>query len=138
MSHADPIYQLEHRQKTVAWSSQLVTELSRALRASRVLYEHNTDTPTFPDTDRLCRLAFVVFWTCFDQMQNNLISQAGSMQTHGTPNDMLTAMNQVSILKKALVLVLEPCGTAYVVFSGTLLHFTTFQYYDAPDIRNTC
>jgi POT family proton-dependent oligopeptide transporter len=44
MSHADPVYQLEHRQKTVSWSGQLVAELKRALRASRVLYESNVES----------------------------------------------------------------------------------------------
>jgi POT family proton-dependent oligopeptide transporter len=36
-----------------------------------------------------------MFYVCFDQMQNNLISQAGQMETNGTPNDLLPAMNQV-------------------------------------------
>ncbi|KAF2686280.1 MFS general substrate transporter [Lentithecium fluviatile CBS 122367] len=80
MARAEPVYQLQHRHKTVPWSSQLVNELRRALRASRVL------------------LAFIVYWTCFDQMQNNLISQAGSMKGNGTPNDMLPAMNQVGCI----------------------------------------
>ncbi|KAF1847658.1 MFS general substrate transporter [Cucurbitaria berberidis CBS 394.84] len=80
MKHADPEYQLEHRRKTVAWSSTLVDELTRGLRACRVL------------------LAFVMFYICFDQMQNNLISQAGQMKTGSTPNDLLPAMNQVGCI----------------------------------------
>jgi POT family proton-dependent oligopeptide transporter len=43
-------------------------------------------------------LAFIMFYICFDQMQNNLISQAGQMQTNGTPNDLLPAMNQVGCI----------------------------------------
>jgi hypothetical protein len=43
-------------------------------------------------------LAFVMYYVCFDQMQNNLISQAGQMQTNGTPNDMLPAINQVGCI----------------------------------------
>ncbi|RMZ71907.1 oligopeptide transporter [Pyrenophora seminiperda CCB06] len=39
-----------------------------------------------------------MFYICFDQMQNNLISQAGQMQTNGTPNDLLPAMNQVGCI----------------------------------------
>ncbi|KAJ4332563.1 peptide transporter ptr2 [Ascochyta clinopodiicola] len=39
-----------------------------------------------------------MFYVCFDQMQNNLISQAGQMQTNGTPNDLLPAMNQVGCI----------------------------------------
>jgi POT family proton-dependent oligopeptide transporter len=43
-------------------------------------------------------LAFVIFYLCFDQMQNNLISQAGQMESSGTPNDLLPAMNQVGCI----------------------------------------
>jgi POT family proton-dependent oligopeptide transporter len=39
-----------------------------------------------------------MFYVCFDQMQNNLISQAGQMETRGTPNDLLPAMNQVGCI----------------------------------------
>lgn len=39
-----------------------------------------------------------MFYICFDQMQNNLISQAGQMETNGTPNDLLPAMNQVGCI----------------------------------------
>jgi POT family proton-dependent oligopeptide transporter len=80
MAHAQPEYQIEHRQRTVSWSSQLVDEVTRGLQACRVL------------------IAFVVFYVCFDQMQNNLISQAAEMETHGTPNDLVPAMNQVGCI----------------------------------------
>ena len=80
MAHAQPEYQIEHHQRTVPWSSQLVNEVTRGLQACRVL------------------IAFVVFYVCFDQMQNNLISQASEMETHGTPNDLVPAMNQVGCI----------------------------------------
>ncbi|KAF2792805.1 hypothetical protein K505DRAFT_245859, partial [Melanomma pulvis-pyrius CBS 109.77] len=80
MTHAEPAYQLEHRGKTVSWSSQLVCELSSGLKACRVL------------------IAFVVFYICFDQMQNNLISQAATMEPHNIPNDIMPAMNQVACI----------------------------------------
>ncbi|CAO2651366.1 Nn.00g039360.m01.CDS01 [Neocucurbitaria sp. VM-36] len=80
MKRANPEYQFEHCHKKVAWSSKLVDELTRGLRACRVL------------------LAFVMFYICFDQMQNNLISQAGQMKTGNTPNDLLPAMNQVGCI----------------------------------------
>ena len=76
MARAQPEYQLEHRQHTVLWTSELVTEVTRGLQACRVL------------------IAFVVFYLCYDQMQNNLISQAAEMETNGTPNDLVPAMNQ--------------------------------------------
>lgn len=39
-----------------------------------------------------------MFYICFDQMQNNLISQAAQMEASGTPNDILPAMNQVGCI----------------------------------------
>jgi dipeptide/tripeptide permease len=39
-----------------------------------------------------------MFYLCFDQMQNNLISQAGQMETKGVPNDLIPAMNQVGCI----------------------------------------
>lgn len=80
MAHAHPKYQLEHRQHTVSWDSKLVVEVTRGLQACRVL------------------VAFVVFYVCFDQMQNNLISQAAEMETNGTPNDLVPAMNQAGCI----------------------------------------
>ncbi|KAF2875212.1 POT family-domain-containing protein, partial [Massariosphaeria phaeospora] len=80
MERAEPAYQLEHYNRTVAWSSRLVNELTRGLKACRVL------------------LAFIVFYVCFDQMQNNLVSQAGQMKTYDIPNDMMPAMNQVACI----------------------------------------
>ncbi|OAG04592.1 peptide transporter PTR2-A [Paraphaeosphaeria sporulosa] len=80
LTRTEPEYQLEHHRKVVPWSGQLVHELRRALQGCRVL------------------LAFIVFYICFDQMQNNLISQSAQMETSGTPNDMLPAMNQVGCI----------------------------------------
>ncbi|KAL6150416.1 peptide transporter ptr2 [Exserohilum turcicum] len=80
MEHADPHYRSVHGKKAVAWSSQFVVEITRALGACRVL------------------LAFVVFYICFDQMQNNLISQAGHMNKGKTPNEVVPSMNQVACI----------------------------------------
>lgn len=80
MDRAEPEYQEAHGQSAVSWTSTTVQELTRGLRACRVL------------------LAFVVFYVCFDQMQNNLISQAGQMKSGGTPNDLVPAMNQVGCI----------------------------------------
>jgi POT family proton-dependent oligopeptide transporter len=80
MKRADPEYQLEHYQKAVSWTGSMVEELTRGLRGCRVL------------------LTFVMFYVCFDQMQNNLISQAGQLNTKSTPNDLLPALNQVGCI----------------------------------------
>lgn len=58
MKRTQPVHQLEHHCRIVSWSGNMVDELTKGLRACRVL------------------LAFVTFYICFDQMQSNLISQA--------------------------------------------------------------
>ncbi|KAI4679642.1 uncharacterized protein J4E84_008164 [Alternaria hordeiaustralica] len=127
MDRADPAYQRLEKSKEVPWSSQFVDELTRALGACRVL------------------LAFIVFYICFDQMQNNLISQASDMDTGSTPNDVLPGMNQVAciIVSPFVEYVLNPMlakrriylkpvtriaiGFCFVVLS--MLHATLVQHY---------
>ena len=71
-------------------------------------------------------IAFVMFYICFDQMQNNLISQAAQMEASGTPNDLLPAMNQVGCI------VLGPLIQGWVY---PLLHRR--QIYLKPIVRIT-
>jgi POT family proton-dependent oligopeptide transporter len=105
MKRADPIYQLEYQNKTVSWTDSMVDELTRGLRACRVL------------------LAFVVFWVCFDQMQNNLISQAGQMEMNSTPNDLLPAMNQVGciVMGPLIQMVLYPLLHRRRIYIGPIM-----------------
>src|SRR2546421_6302876 len=35
---------------------------------------------------------------CFNQMQNNLVSQAGQMELHGLPNDTIQALNPIACI----------------------------------------
>ncbi|KAG9187609.1 hypothetical protein G6011_05480 [Alternaria panax] len=92
MKRADPLYQRTQKGNEVSWSGQFVDEIARALGACRVL------------------LAFIVFYICFDQMQNNLISQASNMNTGSTPNDILPGMNQVGciVISPFVAYVLNP------------------------------
>jgi POT family proton-dependent oligopeptide transporter len=48
--------------------------------------------------DARSSLAFVMFYVCFDQMQNNLISQTSRMDTNGAPNDLIPVLNQVGCI----------------------------------------
>ncbi|EMD63902.1 hypothetical protein COCSADRAFT_182073 [Bipolaris sorokiniana ND90Pr] len=92
MKRTDPAYQLANRGKIVPWSSELSNEITRALGACRVL------------------LAFIIFYICFDQMQNNLISQAGDMNKGQTPNEVVPSMNQVAciVISPLVEYVLDP------------------------------
>jgi POT family proton-dependent oligopeptide transporter len=108
MKRTDPDYQFEHRHKLVSWDGNMVAELTRGLRGCRVL------------------LVFVTFWVCFDQMQNNLISQAGQMKTDSTPNDLLPALNQVGciILSPLIQMVLYPLLHRRRIYIGPIMRIT--------------
>ncbi|KAI3392481.1 hypothetical protein diail_5645 [Diaporthe ilicicola] len=52
------------------------------------------------DTWKACRMfsTFTIAWLCWDQGENNLISQAGQMNTIGVPNDMIYFLNPVVLV----------------------------------------
>lgn len=39
-----------------------------------------------------------LYWLCYNQMNNNLLSQAAVMQKHGVPNDILSNLNPFALL----------------------------------------
>ncbi|KFA61279.1 hypothetical protein S40285_05514 [Stachybotrys chlorohalonatus IBT 40285] len=41
---------------------------------------------------------YPIFWLCYNQINNNLISQAATMERHGVPNDILSNLNPFSLL----------------------------------------
>lgn len=41
---------------------------------------------------------YPIFWLCYNQINNNLISQAALMQRHGVPNDILSNLNPFALL----------------------------------------
>ena len=64
----------------VPWSDHFVEELKRALRACKVF------------------VFYPVFWVCYNQFSNNFVTQAGQMEGHGIPNDMMQNFDAISIL----------------------------------------
>ncbi|GJD01078.1 oligopeptide transporter [Colletotrichum higginsianum] len=78
LDHAKQSYQMEACGAQVPWGDKFVDELRRSLLACRVIF------------------CFAFFYLAITQMFNNLISQAGQMQLHGVPNDMLQAMAGVA------------------------------------------
>jgi len=64
----------------ITWSDAFIDELRTTLQACKVF------------------LFFPIYWVCFSQMMNNFISQAGQMELHGLPNDILTNINPVTII----------------------------------------
>ncbi|KAL1844005.1 hypothetical protein VTJ49DRAFT_6409 [Mycothermus thermophilus] len=78
LDHAKPGYQLATHNHAVPWDDAFVDELKRGLIACRVIF------------------SFAFFYLSITQMYNNLISQAGQMNLHGVPNDMIQAMSGVA------------------------------------------
>jgi POT family proton-dependent oligopeptide transporter len=78
---AKPSYQQEHglTAKT-PWNDLFIDELRRALVACRVF------------------LFFPIYWVTYNQMLNNFISQAGTMDTHGIPNDLMQNIDPIAII----------------------------------------
>jgi proton-dependent oligopeptide transporter, POT family len=79
---AKPSYQQSiggNKHKT-PWNNLFVDEIRRALVACRIF------------------VFFPVYWVCYNQMLNNLISQAGQMERNGIPNDVLQNIDPISLI----------------------------------------
>ena len=78
---AKPSYQKEFGNKhKTQWNDLFVDEIRRALVACRIF------------------LFFPIYWVCYNQMLNNLISQAGEMERHGIPNDFLQNIDPLALI----------------------------------------
>lgn len=80
LSAAEPDYQKQHHNRIVPWSSTFVQEMRRGLKGCRVI------------------LCFVIFWLCYNQTTNNIISQAGQAEQHGLSNDTFQALNPIACI----------------------------------------
>ncbi|KAH8727828.1 peptide transporter-like protein PTR2 [Phaeosphaeriaceae sp. PMI808] len=68
------------KKHSVVWDDKFIDELKTALVACKVF------------------LYFPIYWVTFSQMMNNFISQAGQMQLHGLPNDILPNIDPITII----------------------------------------
>lgn len=62
------------------WPETFISELRHSLRASRIF------------------LFYPIFWASYNQMLTSFVSQAANMNTHRFPNDLMFAINPLSIL----------------------------------------
>lgn len=62
------------------WTDHFVEEVKRALLACKLF------------------AFFPIFWLVYGQMVNNFVSQAGQMELHGLPNDILQVINSIAII----------------------------------------
>ncbi|KAJ4984985.1 MFS peptide transporter [Stagonosporopsis vannaccii] len=69
-----------HSRSRVSWDDGFIDELKTALSACKVF------------------LFFPIYWLTYSQMLNNFVSQAGQMQLHGLPNDILPNIDPLTII----------------------------------------
>lgn len=62
------------------WDDTFVDEMKRTMNAVKVF------------------VFFPLFWVPYNQMTNNIVSQAGTMSTHGVPNDILQNIDPIAII----------------------------------------
>ncbi|KAG9127737.1 hypothetical protein FRC07_010189 [Ceratobasidium sp. 392] len=62
------------------WDDTFVDEMKRTINATRIF------------------LFYPLFWVPYNQMTNNLVSQAGVMTTNGVPNDLIQNINAIAII----------------------------------------
>ncbi|KAI9820420.1 MAG: peptide transporter ptr2 [Thelocarpon impressellum] len=81
MDAAKPSYQEEYGRKSATpWNDLFVEEIKRALVACKVF------------------VFFPIYWVVYSQMLNNFISQAGTMELHGIPNDIMQNIDPLTIV----------------------------------------
>ncbi|KAK6516182.1 hypothetical protein TWF506_006094 [Arthrobotrys conoides] len=62
------------------WNDHFIEELKRALVACKVF------------------AVFPIFWVVYNQFSTNFVSQAGQMETHGIPNDLMQNFDPIAII----------------------------------------
>ncbi|KAJ1913109.1 peptide transporter ptr2 [Mycoemilia scoparia] len=77
MDYAKPSY---GRVKTTSWNDAFIDELRRTLKACKIF------------------LFYPVFWLCYSQMTNNLVSQAATMKRGNLPNDIMFNINAIVLI----------------------------------------
>ncbi|PGH15426.1 hypothetical protein AJ79_02402 [Helicocarpus griseus UAMH5409] len=81
MDAPKPSYQAEYYgTQTVPWDDHFVDELKRALVACQVF------------------AFYPIYWVVYGQFSGNFVSQAGQMEGHGIPNDLMQNFDPISII----------------------------------------
>ncbi|KAJ5233279.1 uncharacterized protein N7469_005045 [Penicillium citrinum] len=81
MDAPKPSWQLEHNgNQSVPWDDHFIDELKRALVACRVF------------------AFYPIYWVVYGQFSSNFVTQAGQMNGHGIPNDLMQNFDPISII----------------------------------------
>ncbi|RWA11501.1 hypothetical protein EKO27_g3599 [Xylaria grammica] len=118
LSAADPEFQRLNKHRTVEWSTDFVGELQRGLKGCRVI------------------VCFVIFWLCYNQTTNNLVSQAGQTEQKGISNDTIQSLNPIAciILGPLIQGVIFPFLRRRKVPLGPIVRMTVAFFFIAAGI----
>lgn len=108
LAAAEPHLQRRNHGRSVSWTSEFVQEIRRGFRVCRVV------------------ICFIVFYLCFNQTLNNIISQANQMELNGVPNDTVQALNAI------FYIVLNP-----IIQGGVLKFLSLRRISSGPITRMT-
>jgi len=90
MDAPKPSWQTErHGSSAVTWDDHFIDELKRALVACRVF------------------AFYPIYWVVYGQFSSNFVTQAGQMEAHGIPNDLMQNFDPISII--VFIPILETC-----------------------------
>ncbi|KAF7725206.1 peptide transporter ptr2 [Apophysomyces ossiformis] len=62
------------------WTDEFVDELRQAIMACRIF------------------IPLSIYWVCYNQLSNNLLSQAACMDRHGVPNDIMNNFDPIALI----------------------------------------
>ena len=79
-SAAKPDHQQVLHHRAVRWTDEIVEGVQRGFKACRLI------------------ICFAIFYLCYSQITDNIISQAGQMQTAGLSNDTLQSFNPIACI----------------------------------------
>ncbi|TIC02874.1 PTR2-domain-containing protein [Wallemia mellicola] len=135
------MYESKHGQKP-SWDGAFVDEVQRGMRASLIF------------------AFFPLYWICYNNNYNNLISMAGSLRSDGTPNDLIQNVDPIFLIAAIpiLDLVVYPglrkmgipfrpiaritCGfftaSLAMVYCAVLQHFIYSKLSPCGDQATTC
>ncbi|KAH8690261.1 oligopeptide transporter [Talaromyces proteolyticus] len=81
LDSARPSYRAEEELvEILPWDDSFIDDLKNTIVSSRVF------------------LLFPFFWATYSQCLTNFVSQAGTMETHGIPNDLISIIDNISVL----------------------------------------
>lgn len=97
--HFNPVATWKHLHDGTMWESVKPSSIEPAMRPEWMTF----DDAWVDEVHRgfsACAVFtwYPLFWLCYNQINNNLISQAATMELHGLPNDIISNIDPIALL----------------------------------------